>query len=210
MARLIKFIYLYSLFIIFSMPFSLNAQAQKAKTRKEMIELVRNLNVTYSVDENVEKHYSYVITKNLPLVNFNNPYIANKIKNEISKNRYLENHNDDVYVALRPDSTIIISRCTNGIWLASGNTYEERTKHLYNNYIGHIKCNGHVVPIAVAKDLPISWVEQDSTEMATGTIRYGIPTKTNWKIISVKSMLRGREQIDSLTRNEMIHSWFDR
>lgn len=202
--------YLLSLFIILSLPFSLNAQAQKAKTRKEMIELVRNLNVTHSVDENVEKHYSYVITKKLPLVNFNNPYIANRIKNEISKNKYLENHNDDVYVALRPDSTIIISRCTNGIWLASGNTYEERTKHSYNKYIGHIKCNGHVVPIAVAKDLPISWVKQDSTEMSTCTIRYGGDAINKWKIISVKSMLKGQEPIDSLTRNEMIHSWFDR
>ena len=145
------------------------------------------------------------------MVRFKNPHITTRIYDEINKKKYLKNADDELYIAPTPDSVIVLSRCTHEIWFVTEKILDKKREYFYTEYIGHIKYNGHVIPIVTDEKYPIPWIELDSTEMANALIRLdGIPCKNSWSIIPVGGMLSDPEPIDSLTRNEMIHSWFDR
>lgn len=221
------------LIIIGILPFGILANARNKRshrqnnTTEEKIDLDR----FFIDDSNI---FINIFRKDLPLVRFKNPHITTRIYDEINKKKYLKNADDELYIAPTPDSMLIISPCTNGISSVSISYDHRYSKHsihvnrsgrnvlifndkthpfrlLYSEYIGHIKYNGHVIPIVTDEKYPIPWIELDSTEMANALIRLdGIPCKNGWSIIPVGGMLSEPEQIDSLTRNEMIHSWFDR
>lgn len=149
--------------------------------------------------------------KDLPLVRFKNPHITTRIYDEIKRKKYLKSKDDSLFIALTPDSTLILSLSRNGIWVNSGKTYKERCEHAYCDFVGHIKYNHRIIPIITDKYHPISWIELDSTQTVNDSIIFnGFSKWRIWSIIPVSSMLSEPEPIDSLTRNEMIHSWFDR
>lgn len=198
------------LIIIGILPFGILANARNKRshrqnnTTEEKIDLDR----FFIDDSNI---FINIFRKDLPLVRFKNPHITTRIYDEINKKKYLKNADDELYIAPTPDSVIVLSRCTHEIWFVTEKILDKKREYFYTEYIGHIKYNGHVIPIVTDEKYPIPWIELDSTEMANALIRLdGIPCKNSWSIIPVGGMLSDPEPIDSLTRNEMIHSWFDR
>lgn len=220
------------LIIIGILSFSIFADARNKRSQRQNVAIKQHEEVVRIGD--CVTRLSNIFRKDLPLVRFKNPHITSRIYDEINKKKYLKNADDELYIAPTPDSILIISPCTNGISSVSISYDHRYSKHnihvnrsgrnvlifndkthpfrlLYSEYIGHIKYNGHVIPIVTDEKYPIPWIELDSTEMANALIRLdGIPCKNSWSIIPVGGMLSDPEPIDSLTRNEMIHSWFDR
>lgn len=198
------------LIIIGILPFGILANARNKRshrqnnTTEEKIDLDR----FFIDDSNI---FINIFRKDLPLVRFKNPHITTRIYDEIKRKKYLKSKDDSLFIALTPDSTLILSLSRNGIWVNSGKTYKERCEHAYCDFVGHIKYNHRIIPIITDKYHPISWIELDSTQTVNDSIIFnGFSKWRIWSIIPVSSMLSEPEPIDSLTRNEMIHSWFDR
>lgn len=197
------------LIIIGILPFGILANARNKRSHRQ--------NVAVKQHEEVIPRGDCVtiilinFRKDLPLVRFKNPHITTRIYDEIKRKKYLKSKDDSLFIALTPDSTLILSLSRNGIWVNSGKTYKERCEHAYCDFVGHIKYNHRIIPIITDKYHPISWIELDSTQTVNDSIIFnGFSKWRIWSIIPVSSMLSEPEPIDSLTRNEMIHSWFDR
>lgn len=203
----------YILLIIVILSFGILADAQnKQNKRSQRISIAnKQQEEVVRIGGDCVTEITHIFTKDLPLARFSNPYITNRIYEEINKRKYLQGDDDELYIAPTPDSIIVLSRCSHEIWFVTEDILDKEREYFYTEYIGHIRYNGHIIPIVTDEKYPIPWMELDSTEMANALIKLdGIPCKNGWSIISVKGMLSEPEPIDSLTRNEMIHSWFDK
>ena len=197
------------LIIIGILPFGILANARNKRSQRQNVAIKQHEEVVPRGDCVTIILINF--RKDLPLVRFKNPHITTKIYDEINKKKYLQSTDDTLFIALTPDSTLILSLSRNGIWVNSGKTYKERCEHAYCDVVGHIKLNNRIIPIITDKYHPISWIELDSTQTVNDSIIFNGFSKWGiWSIIPVGGMLSEPEPIDSLTRNEMIHSWFDR
>lgn len=149
----------------------------------------------------------------LPLIQLNNKMIETRLAKLIEEEKYLKKRCDNLYIALHPDSLFVIAEDLQSIWTGV-NFINWKTGIIgndYSHFIGYIHFNGHNVPVVTDKRNYVPWIKCDSTHMANIRISVcGDHDLDHWNVLLVKSMLRGREPIDSLTRNDMIHSWFDK
>ena len=141
------------LIIIGILPFGILANARNKRSQRQ--------NVAVKQHEEVIPRGDCVtiilinFRKDLPLVRFKNPHITTRIYDEIKRKKYLKSKDDSLFIALTPDSTLILSLSRNGIWVNSGKTYKERCEHAYCDFVGHIKYNHRIIPIITDKYHPI-------------------------------------------------------